>query len=133
MELAIQKATVFEPNNTRYRMIFFKLLKQLKKLGSAEREIGLIIQHSDKPSSVLFNERAQIRWIRKDYFGAIKDWKSAIQLAPRKASFYVRTAEAYIKLGDWRMAMEYYQKAVKIAPENRRYQKRYLELKGASS
>ena len=128
MELAIQKATVLDPRNSRYRQIFFSLLKRLGKLDTAENELGLIIQHSDKPSPGLFNERARMRWNRKDYFGAVDDWKSAIRLAPRTASYYAQAAEGFIKVGDLPQAIEYYQRAVKLDPKNKRYKKRYGEL-----
>jgi tetratricopeptide (TPR) repeat protein len=133
MELAIQKATVLDPNNKHYRQIFYGLLKRLGKIESAEKEISRAIESSESPSPRFFNERARIRWNRKDYQGAIQDWEKAIQLDPGKASFYAQAGEAYIKLGDWRQALKYYQSAVKLEPKNRRYADRYLELKGESS
>ena len=60
MELNIQKATVLEPSNIHYRQIFYGLLKRLGKLETAEREIGLMIENSDRPSPRLFDERAKI-------------------------------------------------------------------------
>ena len=129
MELAIQRATVLDPANSSYRSKFIGLLKRLGKFESAERELGLAIQYSKKPSPHLFNERAGIRWKRKDWSGAAADWKSALWLAPRTASFHALAAEAYIKLGNWSQAVNYYQKAVKLDPKNKRYQKRYQELK----
>jgi len=128
MELAIQKATVLEPDNIQYRRLFLSVLKRLKKIESAQRELELIIQYSDKPSANLFSEKAQIKWLRKDYSGAVKDWQAAIRLQPGSAGFYARTAEAWIMLGKWSLAVEYYQKAVKLDPDNQKYQKRLLEL-----
>jgi len=133
MELAIQKATVLDPNNSHYRQIFISLLKRLGRTEAVENEIDRTIQNSENPPPNLFSERAQIRWKREDYLGALKDWKSAIRLSPRKASLYARAAEACIKLGDWTEALDYYQKAVKLEPKNKRYTKRYLELKAGSS
>ena len=92
MELAIQKATVLDPENSRYHLIFSKVLKRLMKLERAEKEAGLALDYSVEPSHWLFNYRAWIRWSRKDYQGAVKDWKSAIAVKPRKASFYARAA-----------------------------------------
>ena len=130
MELAIQKATVLEPANMQYRRKFFRLLKQLGKLKSAERELGQIIKYSKKPSSGLYHERARMRWNRKDYTRAIDDWNSAIRLSPQNASFHAQVAEAYMKLEDWRRAEDYYEKAVNLDGKNKSYRKRYLELKG---
>ena len=129
MELAIQKATVLEPTNSHYHLIFSRLLKQIKKLERAEKEAGLAIKHSAKPSPWLFNHRAWIRWARKNYMGAARDWRLAISMSPKKASFYAQAAEAYRMLGDWPTAIDYYQKAMKLDPENKRYNQRYLELK----
>ncbi len=130
MELAIQKATVLDPGNSQYHLIFSDVLKRLKKLDRAGKEAGLAIEHRANPSASLFNHRAWIRWGNQDYPGAIEDWKSAIALNADRADFHAHLAEAYRKVGDRTLAMEYYQKAVKLDPNNARYQKRYLEMKG---
>ena len=129
MELAIQKATVLEPENSQYHLLFSRLLKGVNKLERAEKEAGLAIKHSADPSPWLFNNRAWIRWARKDYLGAAKDWKSAIILSPKKAPFYARAGEAYRMLGQWPAAVDHYQKAMKLDPENEQYKKRYREIK----
>jgi len=77
MELAIQKATVLEPKNSHYHLIFSRLLKQIKKLERAEKEADLAIKHSAKPSPWLFNHRAWIRWAKKNYMGTARDWRLA--------------------------------------------------------
>jgi len=128
MELAIQKATVLEPKNSHYHLLFSRLLKQIKKLDGAEKEAGLAIKHSAKPSPWLFNHRAWIRWAKRDYLGAARDWRLAIRLSPKKASFYAQIAEAYRMLGDWPLAVSYYKKALSLYPENKRYNKRYREI-----
>jgi len=130
MELAVQKATVLAPNNLQYRRTFFKLLKRMGKHATAERELGLIIEYSPNPSSGLFDERARMRLKRKDYIGAINDWKEATRKAPHKAVYYAQAAEAFIKLGFWSQAVEYYEKAIKFEPNNKGYQKKYRQLKG---
>ena len=133
MELAIQKATVLEPKNSHYHLLFSQVLKRVRKLDRAEKEAGLAIKNSAKPSPGLFNHRAWIRWAQKDYLGAVKDWKLAIRLNPKRAAFYAQAAEAYRMLGYWPAAMDYYQKAMKLDPENKRYNKRYQELKASES
>lgn len=133
MELNIQKATVLEPSNMNYRRMFYGLLKRLGKNETAQREIGLMIEHSDKPSPRLFDQRAKFHLKNKDYLGAVKDWKEAIRLAPGQDSFYAQVAEAYIKLGDLPLAMEYYQKAVQLNPGNHGYTEKYQKLKGKRS
>jgi len=129
MELAIQKATVLEPANSQYHLVFSQVLKRMRKLERAEKEADLAIKHSAQPSPWLFAHRASIRWAQKDYLGAVEDWKAAIRLRPETASFYAQTAEAYRMLGDWPAAMDYYQKALELDPENKQYKERYRELK----
>lgn len=128
MELNIQKATVLEPSNINYRRTFYGLLKRLGKHGTAEKQIGLMIRHSDKPSPRLFDERAKLRIKRKDFLGAVTDWKEAITLAPANASLYAHVAEAYIELGDLSRTLEYYKKAIRLNPGNHGYVKKYNTL-----
>ena len=128
MELAIQKATMLDPSNSQYHLIFSQVLKRRKKLEGAEKEAGLAIKHQTKPSPWLYNHRAWVRWSLKDYMGAFRDWRSAIALKPDRASFYAQAAEVCIKMGDWSQAVDYYQKALKLDSGNKQYQKRYQEL-----
>jgi tetratricopeptide (TPR) repeat protein len=129
MELAIQKATVLDPSNERYHLIFSQVLKRRNKLERAEREASLAVGYQERPSPWFYNHRAGVRWSMKDYSGAFKDWRSAIALKPGGASFYARAAEACVKMGDLSRAIEYYKKAVDLDPGNERYGKRYRELK----
>ena len=129
MELTIQKATLLDPTNSRYRLTFSQVLARLKKLNRAEKEASLAIKRSPEPSPWLFNHRAWIRWRQNDYEGALKDWRSAILLKPDRAAFYAQAAEAYRRIGDWPYAIAYYKKASQLDPENTRYHERYLELK----
>ncbi len=131
MELAIQKATTRDPENSRYHFIFSTLLIRRKKLERAEKEAMLAIKHSAKPSSRLFSHRARIRWSRKDYPGAAKDWESAIAVKPKDASLFAQAAEAYNKLGEWSRAITYYKQAMSLDSKNDAYRKRYDVIRGA--
>jgi len=128
MGLAIQKATVLDPRNSRYHLIFSQALQRINKLERAEKETGLAIKHSTKPSPNLFSHRAGIRWKRNDFAGAAKDWEAAIQLNPTRAHFYGRVAEAHMRLSNRSLAVDYYQKAINLNPKNKHFQKRYNEL-----
>jgi len=130
MELAMQQATVLEPKNSNYYLIFSQLLKRLNKLKRAEKEAGLAIQHATKPSISLFNYRASIRWDLNDFLGAANDWKEAIRLNPNSAALHAQVAEASIQSGQWSQAVEYYEKAIRLNPKNAAYRKRYLALTG---
>jgi tetratricopeptide (TPR) repeat protein len=129
LELSIQKATILDPGNSHYYLIFSKVLQRLKKLNRAKKAANLAIKHAPKPSPALFNHRAWIRWNLEDYSGAAKDWEAAIQLEPENASFHALAAESYIKSGNWSLARDYYQKAARRDPHNTNYQKKYNELK----
>ena len=129
MELAIQKATVLDPQNSQYHLLFSKVLKRFKKLERAEKEAELALKHSTRPNPWLFDHRAWIRWSRKDYSGAVSDWQRAVRLKPDKAAFYAYIAEGYRQKGQKSLVKEYYQKAVKLDPDNQKYKKRLIELK----
>ena len=128
MELTIPKATVLEPENSGYHLIFSRVLKRMKKLERAEKEADLALKYQKKPSPWSFNHRAWIRWARKNYRGALQDWIKAIGLKQNSAALYAHAAEAHVKLGHLSAAMKHYQKALKLDPKNERYQKRYREL-----
>jgi len=130
MELAIQKATVLEPENILYHELFSQVLMRLNKLDRAEKEAGLAIQYGDDNSlPELYNKRASIRWQKQDYTGAIDDWSSAVDIKPDAAQYYGRIADAYEKMGERSKSVIYYQKALDLEPNNAQYQKRYDELK----
>ncbi|MBW1805068.1 MAG: hypothetical protein JRJ06_01620 [Deltaproteobacteria bacterium] len=130
MDLGIQKATVLDPRNSEYHYRFSSVLKRLKKFERAEKEATLAIKYRAKnPSLWLFNHRGWIRWARKDYEGAAKDWKAAISLKPDSAAFHAQTAEAYARLAYWPMAEDYYKKAIKLDPKNKRYKERYNAIR----
>ena len=123
LELAIQKATVLDPQNSQFHLLFSRVLKRFKKLERAEKEAGLALKHSTRPNPWLFDHRAWIRWSRKDYLGAVSDWQRAVRLKPNKAAFYAYIAEGYRKEGQKTLVKKYYQKAVKLDPDNQKYQK----------
>ena len=127
-ELSAQKATVLEATKSRYHLLFSQILKHFKKLERAEKEAGLAIRYSVKPYSWLFDNRAWIRWEQKKHLMAAKDWKTAIKLSPKRASYYTRAAECYVISGNFLRALDYYKKAEALDPENERYKKRYREI-----
>ncbi len=85
MEMAIQKATMLEPYNSDYHLIFSQMLARQKKYELAEKEMDLAIKYAVKASPGLFSHRATIRMNREDYQHAINDWKSAFLLQPNNA------------------------------------------------
>ena len=127
-EIAAQKATVLETTKSQYHLLFSQTLKHLQKLERAEKEASLAIRYSVKPYPWLFDNRAWIRWGQKKHLMAARDWKMAIKLSPKRASYYTRAAECYVILGNFLRAINYYKKAIELDPENERYKKRYREI-----
>jgi tetratricopeptide (TPR) repeat protein len=127
-ELAAQKATVLEATKSQYHLLFSQILKHLKKLERAEKEADLAIRYSAKPYPWLFDNRAWIRWMQKKHLMAARDWKTAIKLSSKRASYYTRAAECYVILGDFPTALDYYKKAKALDPENKHYKRRYREI-----
>lgn len=131
MEIAIQKATVLDRFNSRYYQIFSQVLKRLNKLERAEKAMDMAIKYSNGPSSGLFNHRAWIRWDRKDFIGAAKDWEAALQVQPDNAAFHALAGEAYLQSGKWSHALDHYKKATTLDPKNATYRKKYNKLLAA--
>ena len=129
MELAIQKATVLEPENSAYHLLFSRVLKRMKKLQRAEREADLAIRYEKRPFHPgLLNHRAWIRWTRGDFSGALQDWTRALRVDPDNAPLHAHAAEAHLKLGHDAAAVKHYEKAVQLDPENQRYRDRFRKM-----
>ncbi|WP_028313963.1 tetratricopeptide repeat protein [Desulfatibacillum aliphaticivorans] len=123
MELSIQKATVLEPDNSRYHLLFSQVLSRLKKYERSEKQASLAISTVDKPSPWLHNHRAYVLWRLGDYKNALEDWRKAIELMPERASFYAQAGRSAEKLGLQDLAREYFQKSLQLEPNNPTYQK----------
>ena len=128
MELAIQKATVLDPRNSRYHTLFSRVLRRAGKLEEAERAATRALEQSSKPSPGLHHHRATIRRSLNDLSGALSDWNAAMALAPGKAAYHAHAAEALVQLARFDQALGYAAKAAALEPENERYQKRYAKL-----
>ena len=129
MESASHKATVYTETNSVYHFLYSQALIKMDRFLRAEKEAGLAIKYSYKPSSDLFSHRAKIRYSRKDYSNAILDWKSAISLNSTNAHYYALLADSYYKLNDQQRAMENYKKAMSHDPSNIRYVQQYETLR----
>ncbi|MFZ3045344.1 MAG: tetratricopeptide repeat protein, partial [Desulfatirhabdiaceae bacterium] len=130
MEPAIQKATVLDPLNMQYRRIFVNLLKQIGKLTSAEQELDNIIAMTSPATSPLYQERAQMRFNRKDYSGANSDWEEALRFTPNQANLLAQIADSHYKQGNLNQAIFFYRKASVADPQNPRYQQKIRDLSG---
>ncbi len=129
MELAGQKASTLAPYKSTYHYIFSKALKQQNKLEKAEKSADLAIEKNDRPLYSLFTHRASIRWHRKDYKGVLQDLKQSIILKPDQADLYAWAGETNFKLGNQKPAEKYFEKALKLDPDNQKYKERYRSLK----
>jgi tetratricopeptide (TPR) repeat protein len=123
MELAIQKATVRDPDNSDYHLIFSRVLAKQQKFGSAEEQAGRAIETKETPSAGLYSYRAGLRWSQKNYQGALEDWQAANRLQPENAAYYGQIGQAYKMLGNHDLAMSAYAEALQRDPNNERYMK----------
>jgi len=128
MELAAQKATVYGPEDSRNHQLFAVALQRQKNYARAEKAVNLALKYTKKPNPWMFNQRAWIRWAQKDYAGAVRDWKRAVQLKPEVPGFYAHIGEGYHQMGDHGRAVQSYTRAVQLAPENESYRKRLSQL-----
>ena len=127
-ELAIQKATLHDPQNASYHLRFSQVLNRLQKYDRAEKEAGLAMQYSEKPNVSLYTYRAGLRNRLKDYEGALEDWLQAISLDPNKGSYYFQAGDVSEKMDRIDEASGYFQKAIELAPENKSYLQRLERL-----
>ncbi|MBI9078051.1 MAG: tetratricopeptide repeat protein [Desulfatibacillum sp.] len=123
MELYIQKATVLEPENAQYHLMFSQVLQRIGKHERAEKQASLAIACKGKASPWLYNHRANVRWSLQDFQGALEDWQMAIRLNSDRASFYAQAGRACEQLGRKAKAREYYNKALELSPSNPSYTK----------
>ena len=123
MELAIQKATVRDPANSDYHMMFSRALARQHKYRPAEEQADRAIETAAKPSAGLYNYRAGMRWNQENYQGALEDWQEANRLQPNNAAFYGQIGQAYKMLGQYDLAMAAYSEALQRDPDNERYKK----------
>jgi len=123
MELAIQKASIRDPGNSDYHLMFSRALARQQKYGAAEEQAGRAIQTRENPSAGHYNHRAWLRWNQENYEGALEDWQEANKLAPDNAAFYGQIGRAYKMLGNTDLAMVAYTEALQRDPGNKNYKK----------
>jgi tetratricopeptide (TPR) repeat protein len=128
MELSIQKAVMYDPENSRYHLVFSQVLNRLQKYERAEKEAGLALQNIDNGSAGLYHYRATLRVRINDYEGALEDWLQAVTVDSGNASFYFQAGDVSEKMGRIDEAAEYFQKAIELAPGNKTYVQRLERL-----
>ncbi|MFP4307049.1 MAG: hypothetical protein ACLFRG_09025 [Desulfococcaceae bacterium] len=94
MELAAHRATVLEPRHVPYRLLLAESLQRQGKLDRVESELSLAIQYQKPPSDQLFHRRAMLRWRRKDFAAALKDWRVAVRIRPDHGGYRRRLERA---------------------------------------
>jgi len=129
MELAIQKATVLEPQNSRYHYLFSHVLRQDGKLEDAEKAITRAIDLAENPSASMLHYRAKIRLHLNEPAGALSDWNEAMVLEPENAAYHAYAAETLIQLARFDQALAHAAKATTLEPENAQYRERHAQLK----
>lgn len=97
-------------------------------LGEANQQVGEEGTQQLERAFHLNPGSATVRGLRGLYFqrtgnfrGALTEFQTAAALEPENSSWYVSLGEAHAKLGDLIRALEAYQKATRLAPEDPTY------------
>lgn len=102
-------------------------------LGRAVPEIDYVAKNMrpDFPlaGEIYFNRGIALQLMRKDA-QAIADFFRAIELDPKQVRAYLAIADAYLKVKNKSKALEIVTNGLRIAPESKALQRRYLELGG---
>lgn len=129
MELRSQRATVLDPTDFRYHLLFSQALKKQGKIIGAEQAATAAIDASGGKNPWLYNHRAWLRWTLKNYSGAQDDWVKAIHLSPLTASFYVSLARVFEQGGNISAAISNLEKALTLPGDATSIRKKLLELR----
>lgn len=87
MERAAHKATVLDPRPAPHWLLLAEALRRQGKMERAESELSRAIQIQDPPSDRLHHHRAALRWRRRDFAGALADWRAAARIRPDHAGY----------------------------------------------
>lgn len=128
MERSIQKATRLDPDNAHFHYRFSQALYYQKKLAHAEEQAAKAIKYAPE-NPWYYNFRANIRWRQHKYPAAAQDWEKAFALKPDRSDFPYKTALAYKHLGQFKKATAFIQKALALAPDNKKYQTLHAQVK----
>ncbi|SLM29908.1 exported hypothetical protein [Desulfamplus magnetovallimortis] len=130
MELAAQRATVFEPENSVYWKLFARALQNQRKFDSAEdaADRALDAAKSQKERAGILDQRAWIRWSAGDLDGALKDWQAVSAINPENPWFYYRISMACNRLGKDADAEDNARKALELKPDNETFIKWYGKM-----
>ena len=117
-ERYINKALNYDYNN---KNILLKA-KILFKSQKIEECISLLeqVNFQEKDSDFL-NFLGVIKQSQCEFYEAIRYFREAIKLAPKKDEYYYNCASTYFKMNDNLLAKKYYNKAISLAPENSNY------------
>ena len=121
VELSAQKATTLDRENAGYYQLFSKALIYQRKYIHAEEIATKAITHAPANNPWVYNNRARIRWRLKKYKQACQDWKKAFAIKPDRSDFPFRIALALEQQGLFTQALTYAQKALTLAPNNKKY------------
>ena len=98
------------------------------KWETAKQTLNRLIGSLNPPQHALFEERTQMRFNRKNYVGAIEDWKESLGIKPDRHDPMGRIADTFIQLGDLKQALAYFRQAAGLAPDNAVYRQKIVRL-----
>jgi tetratricopeptide (TPR) repeat protein len=103
----------------------------LNKNDAAIRDFSdaIALNPANKNIKYVYHNRGWVRQRMEDYENAIKDYDAALANDPAFAPAYYGRASAYYQSGNLPRAMEDAKEALRLAPENRKYDDLLYELR----
>jgi tetratricopeptide (TPR) repeat protein len=130
-EIESHKATVLDPQNSKYHYLFARSLKAQKKFDSALESINKAIGYADPPRHYYYNMRGWLHWSMEKHQLAANDWGKGFEIAPENAGYPAQIAMAYKKLEDYEKAERYYLAAIKLDPQNNRFRQQLESVRNS--
>lgn len=90
---------------------------------------AIALNPGNKNIKYVYHNRGWIRQRMEDYENAIKDYAAALAIDPAFAPAYYGRASAYYKTGNLPRAIEDAKEALRLEPENRKYDDLLYELR----
>jgi tetratricopeptide (TPR) repeat protein len=89
----------------------------LKQFDDSLRELDIAMSQGFKPLDV-YKVRSIVRYEKKDYDGALSDFREGLKLEPKNQMFLVGIGAVYYEKGNYQEALGAYQLAVANDPQN---------------
>lgn len=91
-------------------------LEEAERLYTRYIEQGGDLFKSNSNLALARNNRGHIKYLKVDFYGAIKDYTDALELDPNLAVAYYNRGQIHYRMGRFSMAIEDLRKAVDLDP-----------------